>query len=499
MCPLNERSTLFHKNKGKMRKIILSVITLTSLACSSLWAKDKPKNVLFILVDDMQKNSIHAYGNNQVLTPNIDCIINQGITFAHTYTNGSLGGALSMPSRAMLLTGRGVYQVSGDGAVIPEQHVTLPELLRSNGYITFATGKWHSDKAAFNRSFSQGDNIFFGGMHSYDTNGHVEPRLHHYDSTGKYDKQFVGNKFSSEMFADAAIDFLNKRDKKKPFFAYVAFTSPHDPRIKHPEYAPKYNPEEMELPVNYLPQHPFDNGELKIRDEVLLPIPRTEEMIKQDLADYYGMVSEVDVQIGRIVNTLRDKGELENTIIVFASDNGLAVGRHGLLGKQNLYEHSIGVPMAMVIPGMEKGVEKDVYCYLYDIYPTLCELLDIQPAESVTGKSLVPVLHGTKKHRDHLFLAYSSFQRALVKDGWKYIIYNVDGIITEQLFDLQNDPDEMINLAADEKYRFKKQAYKRILKEEMRKNNDFCNLDLHYWIGKPGKLPWKEATKLYVY
>ena len=302
------------------------------------------------------------------------------------------------------------------------------------------------------------------------------------------------------MFADAAVDYLNKRSKNdKPFFAFVAFTSPHDPRMKHPEYGHHYNPEEMELPVNFLPQHPFDNGELKIRDEVLLPFPRTEDMMKKDLADYYGMISEVDTQIGRIMKTLKDKGELDNTIIVFASDNGLAVGRHGLLGKQNLYEHSVCVPMAMVIPGMEQGTRKDVDCYLYDIYPTLCDLLNVKPAESVTGKSLAPVLNGAEKHRDQLFLAYNSFQRALVKDGWKYIIYNVDGAVTEQLFNLQTDPDEMVNLASDAKYDFKKQAYKRILKDEMKKNNDFCNLDLHYWMGRPGKMSWDEASKLYVY
>lgn len=147
----------------------------------------------------------------------------------------------------------------------------------------------------------------------------------------------------------------------------------------------------------------------------------------------------------------------------------------------------------------EELVKKDVDCYLYDIYPTLCDLLKIEPAESVTGKSLVPVLNGAEKHRDQLFLAYNSFQRALVKDGWKYIIYNVDGVVTEQLFDLKADPDEMVNLASDAKYDFKKQAYKRILKDEMKKNNDFCNLDLHYWMGKPGYMPWIEASKLYVY
>lgn len=483
-----------------MRKRFYSVMALAALSCAVSAKGKNAKNVLFILVDDMQKTCIHAYGNNQVVSPNIDRIINSGTSFMHTYTNGSLGGALSMPSRAMIMTGRRVYELSGDGAVIPEQHVTLPELLRKNGYETFATGKWHADRKAFNRSFVKGDNIFFGGMHQYSQNGHVSPRLHHYDSSGTYKEPFIGQKFSSEMFADAAVNFLSNRKKSdNPFFAFVAFTSPHDPRNQHPDYGHKYNPKEIDLPVNYLPQHPFDNGELKIRDEVLLPFPRTEEMIKKDLADYYGMISEVDVQIGRIMKVLEEKGELDNTIIIFAADNGLAVGRHGLLGKQNLYEHSISVPMAMIIPGRQGGDKKNVDCYLSDIYPTICDLLDIKTAESVTGKSLKPVLDGADKHRDHLFLAYNSFQRALVKDGWKYIIYNVGGVITEQLFDLKNDPDEMVNLATDAKYDFKKMAYKRILKEEMKKNNDFCDLDRHFWTGKAEKMTWEEMSKLYVY
>ena len=481
----------------KNRNLCLA-LGLSALATVG-FAKKEQKNVLFILVDDMQKTSIHAYGNTQVVSPNIDWIVQEGVSFGHAYTNGSLGGALSMPSRAMIMTGRGVYQVKQDGAVIPESQVTLPELLRANGYETFGTGKWHADKKSFNRSFEKGDHIFFGGMHQYNQNGHMSPRLHHYDPTAEYKEPFVGDKFSSEMFADAAVKFLSERKKNdRPFFAFVAFTSPHDPRNQHPGYGHTYHPEEMELPVNYLPQHPFDNGELKIRDEVLLPFPRTEEMIRKDLADYYGMISEVDVQIGRIIQTLREKGELENTILIFASDNGLAVGRHGLLGKQNLYEHSISVPLVMVVPGMKKGVRSESLCYLYDIYPTVCDLLQIQPAASVTGRSLLPVLQNPEqKHRDQLFLAYNSFQRALVKDNWKYIIYNVDGVVTEQLFDLSNDPDEMINLATDEKYAFKKDAYKRILKEEMKKNNDFCDLDRHFWRGKPDKVTWEEALRLY--
>lgn len=481
-----------------MNKTIISVCALV-LSMPAFAQKKKSPNVLFLLADDLQRSSIHAYGCDQVVSPHIDRIIRNGVSVSNAYTNGSLGGALSMPSRAMLMTGRGVYQVIRDGQQIPEEHVTLPELLRKNGYVTYATGKWHSDKQSFNRSFAGGENIFFGGMHQYDTNGHVEPRLVHYDPTGEYkEKPFVGDKFSTEMFADAAIGFLQERKKKDdPYFLYVAFTSPHDPRNQHPDYGHSYSAETLDLPVNYLPQHPFDNGDMKVRDEVLLPLPRTEEAIRKDLAGYYGMISELDVQIGRILQVLKETGELDNTIIVFASDNGLAVGRHGLLGKQNLYEHSAGVPLVFVAPELERGVQREAGCYLYDIYPTLCEMTGIVPPPSVTGRSLLPALKEGEKHRDRIFLAYNSIQRAVVKDGWKYIAYNVGGIRTEQLFNLKNDPWEMVNLAYDPAYAMVVNAYKRILKEEMQKNGDFCNLDDHFWWGKGEMIPWSESVKLF--
>ncbi|WP_459777139.1 sulfatase-like hydrolase/transferase, partial [Bacillus altitudinis] len=101
---------------------------------------------------------------------------------------------------------------------------------------------------------------------------------------------------------------------------------------------------------NFLPEHPFDNGELNIRDEQLLPVPRTPEQLMKELSLYYGMVSEVDLQIGRVVDALEESGNMDNTIIVFASDNGLAMGQNGLIGKQSLYEHSVGVPMAIITP-----------------------------------------------------------------------------------------------------------------------------------------------------
>ncbi len=180
----------------------------------------------------MQGDAIAALGNQDTYTPNIDRLIDSGVSFTNTYTNGALCGALSMLSRAMLMTGRDVFEIQSDGMKIPESQTTLPEHLKNNGYRTFATGKWHSDFASFVRSFTEGDNIFFGGMHPYEKKGHCAPRLHHFDQEGKYDeKPFVGKEFSSKMYADAAVKFLEStKADKQPFMAFVSFTSPQDPR-----------------------------------------------------------------------------------------------------------------------------------------------------------------------------------------------------------------------------------------------------------------------------
>lgn len=491
------------------KKLLLSCC---ALAVSGVSARgQQPMNVLFLFTDDFQSTSIHALGKEDVSTPNIDYIYSQSTGFTNCYTNGAIGGALSMPSRAMLMTGRGVFDIIRDGQIIPESQITLPEILRGEGYRTFATGKWHSDYAAFNRSFSEGENIFFGGMHPYNTGGHTAPRLMHYAPDGNYREQepFIGDKFSSEMYADAAVDFLKSTaDDERPFFAYVSFTSPHDPHDQHPYYGTAYNPDTLKLPVNYRPEHPFDNGEMRIRDEMVIPAPRSQATIREQLANYYGMISEVDTQIGRVLEALREAGKLENTIIVFAGDNGLAMGQHGLMGKQSLYEHSIKVPLAIWTPQGAKGVLNDGYCYLYDVAPTLAELTGYRPAASMTGKSLATALadNGTgSSQRDRIWLAYNSIQRALVYNGLKYIIYNVEGKITEQLFDVVNDPWETVNLLDDPTKTVLRTAeeYRSLLQAQMREHNDFCDFDTYVpgthpsWWEKNEKVSWDDGLKLY--
>jgi arylsulfatase A-like enzyme len=480
--------------------VSISVLCSILVHSISLFAQNKPAsrpNVLVIITDDQRFGTIRTLGNQEIYTPNMDQLATNGTAFLQAHIMGGLSGAICCPSRAMLVSGRTLFNLHADGKYIPESDTTFPELFRDNGYTTFETGKWHQDKASFKRSFSTADNIFFGGMNPPETGGQYRPRLYHYDSSGTYNNFFWGTTFSSIYFADAAINFLGEqKDSQRPFLMYVAFTSPHDPRTPPTWYGHSYKPDDVSLPVNFLPEHPFDNGELKIRDETLLPFPRTKEAVKTEIAKYYSMISEVDYQIGRILQKLKETGKDKNTIIVLAGDNGLNVGQHGLLGKQNPYECSIRVPLIFSGPQIPKNKRIRQYIYLNDIYPTLCQLAGLKPPATVETMSLAKAFTpDTFKGRDKVFFSYLNLQRAIVKNGFKLVCYNVKGQPRTQLFDLNNDPDELHDLSGNEKYRDKIDAMTRLLSKTMKEYNDFCDMDKPGW-GYPKKWTNAEVKQL---
>jgi arylsulfatase A-like enzyme len=252
------------------------------------------------------------------------------------------------------------------------------------------------------------------------------------------------------LFADAAVDFLTRYEDEAPFFLYLPFTAPHDPRMAPRKYDSLYRRQDIELPPNFLPRHPFDNGEMVVRDETLAPWPRTPEVVREHIAAYYAMITHLDDQIGRVLRALEDSGHGENTIIIFAGDNGLAVGQHGLMGKQSMYDHSVRVPLVMAGPGLPSGVRRDHLCYLMDIFPTICEMTGLATPDSVEGQSLLPVAADEPDAgRGDLYFAYTGIQRAVRDSRYKLIEYYVDGVRTTQLFDLVANPAETENLAAD--------------------------------------------------
>lgn len=483
-----------------MKKIFFVLLTMagafnTAALKAQQRTAEKP-NILVILTDDQRYNTIHALGNKEIITPNMDRLVKEGTAFTEAHIMGGLGGAICCPSRAMLMTGKTLFHLHKDGEYVPATDSTFPEVFRANGYITFETGKWHQDRATYNRAFMSGENILFGGMNPPETGGQYRPRLHHYDSTAKYNTPFWGDHYSSVYFADAAVNFLQEqKDNQQPFLMYVAFTSPHDPRTPPSWYGHSYTPDDVSLPVNFLPEHPFDNGEMTIRDEALLPFPRTKEAVKRELAKYYSMVSEADYQMGRILEMLKKTGKYDNTIIVFAGDNGLSVGDHGLLGKQNCYESAIRVPLVFAGPRVPKSKQVNKYVYLNDIYPTLCEMAGISIPATVETSSLTPAFgNGAFKGRDHVFFAYLNLQRAVVQDGFKLIRYNVNGQSRTQLFNLNSDPTEMHDLSGEAHYQSKVSAMTSLLGNTMQQMNDFCDLGKPGW-GHPRKWTFKDDVR----
>lgn len=417
--------------------MLLLVAFAVPLSAAGSRANDKP-NILFLFADDQRADTIAAHGNPYIKTPNLDRLAEAGFSFRSNYCFGGNSGAVCMPSRAMLMTGKTWFHL--DVPTLKGAKL-LPELLQQYGYVTFGTGKWHNGEPSWLRAFQRGESIFFGGM-----SDHTKVPLKDLGTDGKLTDVRTGEKFSSELFADAAIGFLRHHDRSKPFFVYVAFTAPHDPRMPPLSYREPYYRDLPPLPANFLPQLPFDNGMMRGgRDENLAPWPRTEAVIRDQLAEYYGMITHLDKQVGRILAALRQSGQADHTIIVYAADNGLALGSHGLLGKQNVFEHSMRVPLMLAGPGIPHGKSTRAFSYLLDLFPTLCDTIGIPPPADLEGQSLRPLWEGKKDRvRDSVFLPFLQIQRAVRDDRWKLICYPQIGHM--QLFDLQSDPDERINL-----------------------------------------------------
>ena len=434
-------------------------------------------NFLFMIADDHRHSALGALGLEAVETPVFDQLMADGICFTRAHIMGSTSGAVCMPSRGMLLSGRNLFDTPDP---LPDDIPLLPELLRQNGYATYGTGKWHNRRGSYARCFDDGGRVFFGGM----SDQYAVP-VHDFDPEGEYDPEsaYIADGFSTTVFTDDMIDFLNSRENtNEPFFAYISFTSPHDPRTPPAPYDTMYDPADIDLPPNFMPEHPFDTGVREIRDELLAAYPRAEAEIKQHIADYYGMISHMDMEIGRILDALEAKGLSENTIVIYTADHGLGVGQHGLMGKQNLYDHSMRIPLIMRGPGVPKGTRCGALLYLLDMYPTLLQLAGVAVPETSAGHSLKALLDEvTYKHRRQIFSAYQSvfghpgdqpYQRSIKDERHKLIQTVVGGTVTWQLFDLEADPYERANLINNPAHAGLIKRLKLSLRDRQRRAND---------------------------
>lgn len=472
----NVARTCYNNTKMKYQAFILFPIILGMFTtCNPVQQSAEGKkentahpNVLFLFADDQRADALGCSGNPYIKTPVIDSLGEKGIRFTNNYVMGGHHGAICAPSRAMLMSGKSLFHVYD----VLEGVTTMPAYFARHGYETFGTGKWHNGAKSFEASFKKGDNVFIGGM-----SDHFNVPCRSVGAGGKLSEP-VKKGFSTDLFAGSAIDYLTgyaKGTREKPFFCYVAFTAPHDPRSPREDYVGMYPHESMPLPGNFKSYHPFAFDDMRIRDENLAPWPRTPEIIRESLADYYTLISHVDRRVGDIVETLKKEGLYNNTIIVYAADNGLALGSHGLLGKQSLYEHSMKVPLIMAGPGIPERKASDALVYLYDLFPTLAGLCGLPAPEKVDGKDLTPVIRGESAGvRTSLFTAYRHTVRAVRTRDWKLIRYPERD--HTQFFNLANDPLEINNLAGDAEHQPKVNEMMNLLREWQKETGDTARL-----------------------
>ncbi len=433
--------------------IIIAFLTV----CSPSNAAERP-NILFIIVDDQSPLDLRIYNPESPLdTPHIDRLAAEGMILDGAHHMGAWTGGVCTPSRHMVMSGRSVWHIPdkrgrsfnphvGNPEMVPPDlpEYTLPAVFNRAGYDTMRTCKTGNSYEAANEKFTvRRDAGKRGGT----------------DETG------------SAWHGQQVLDYLAAREAAKdtdPFLIYYGFSHPHDTRDGKPELLAKYgatnhtdkeipppsHPKQPKLPVNYLPAHPFHHGHPDLRDEVAVSgvwKKRDERTIRNELGREFACSENIDIQIGRVLEKLEAMGELDNTYIFYTSDHGMAIGRHGLQGKQNLYEHTWRVPFIVKGPGIAPGTRALGNIYLLDTLSTLCDLAGIDRPETSEGISFVPVLKGKQETvRDVLYGVYCGGtkpgMRCVKRGDWKLIKYDVmDGTVREtQLFNLAQNPEEFI-------------------------------------------------------
>ncbi len=425
----------------------------------SLWASgNRPPNIVFIFADDLSYRALGYAGNPDVATPHIDRLAAQGLSFTHAYNQGSWSGAVCVASRAMLNTGRYLWHAH---RLIPQLETERragriwSEQFKRAGYDTYFTGKWHVRLDA-NKTFDFVKHVR-PGMPKQTAAGYNRPIEGRPDPWSPYDPKFggfwEGGTHWSEVLRDDAVGFIEQAAKRnRPFFMYLAFNASHDPRQAPKSYIDRYPQQKITLPKTYLPQYPFKDAigcGKTLRDEKLAPFPRSRFAVRVHRQEYYALITHMDDQIGRILAALKQHGLAENTYVVFTADHGLAVGEHGLFGKQNQFDHSVRVPFIVRGPNIRAGETTAAPIYLQQVMPTTLQWAGIDVPQFVEFQSLVPLLENSAAASAvdrPIYGAYLGLQRMVVRGRYKLMVYpQIDKLL---LFDLENDPHELHDLSS---------------------------------------------------
>ena len=423
---------------------------------------DRP-NIIFIFSDDHADRAMSCYGSIVNTTPNLDRIAEGGMRFDRAYITQSL----CAPSRASVLTGTYPH-VNGQmtiGRLFDGSQVTFPQLLQQSGYETAIFGKWHlhSDPTGFDHW-----NVLIGQGPYFDPPMIENGTLRNYSG------------YTTDIITDRCLDWLDERDGTKPFMLCCHHKAPHwvtEPDEKHehmydgvdfpvPEtfdddtprsYAPEIDWTIDDLHERY--QKQYSNPRWANLPEGLSPTERKKDNYNRFMRDYLGAIASMDDNIGRLLDWLEESGQADNTIVIYAADNGYYMGEHGWIDKKTPYEESLRIPLLVRWPGVtEPGSTNTDFVANIDFAPTILDMAGIEAPECMQGRSFQPQLEGTTPGdwREVFYFQYytiKEFQHYGIRTPrYKLIHFYEPAVDAWEMYDLERDPNELVNVYADASY-----------------------------------------------
>jgi arylsulfatase A-like enzyme len=456
------------------RRLISSLRTLLALviawflplalgASPSYGQDEGPPNILILLVDDLGYGDLSSYGATDLETPHIDALVEAGMRFDRFYANSPV----CSPTRAALLSGQYPERVGVPGVVrtharnnwgyLDPEAVLIPEVLKRAGYHTGMVGKWHLGLDAPNRPNDHGFDFFHGYLGDM-MDDYYTHRRHGINYMRRNTQAIAPEGHATDLFTTWAVDYIHERSASSaPFFLYLAYNAPHSP-IQPP-------------------------------DTWLQRVQQREPDISDERASIVALIEHMDAGIGEVVDALKDTNEYENTLILFASDNGGATyfgATNGPLRgeKQEVYEGGIRVPMAAVWPGhIEAGTRSDAVALTMDLYPTVADAANVPLDHAIDGISILPTLEGDDQSLDDrtvFFTRREGGNRYMGKTIWAvrqgdWKLLQNSPMAPFELYNLADDPREQNDLAGEER-----EVYNR-LAEALRRH-----------IQRGGRVPWQK-------
>ena len=418
------------------------------------------KNLLFIMVDDLRPE-LNSYGKNRIISPNIDALATTGISFNRAYCNVPVCGA----SRASLLTGirpTSTRFLKYDASVKKEAPnvLNLVQHLKNEGYTTVSNNKITHLKKDI-EDWDEEWYPFIKGWRNYvsEENIELEEEGNHgfaYESPNVEDDAYNDGKTANKSIED----LKQLKAAGNPFFLAVGFVKPHLPFNAPKKYWDLYDPNNIELPENFKFPKDAPNtarhswGELRYYKDIPKKGQVTDKIAKKLIHGYYASVSYVDAQIGRLLNELDTLNLRENTVIILVGDHGWSLMEHGLWVKHSNFEVALQVPLIVNAPGIQKNKRTNSIAELVDIYPSICDLINVPKPKHLEGESFVNALHNPSKIFKNTAFARYQKGETLIADNYFYTEWQRNNkTISKMLYDHNIDPNENRNLAIENRYK----------------------------------------------